>query len=48
MDGRMAKQGHDLEGLADALAALRDRIARLEGDIEGAAMVVARQRRIEE
>jgi hypothetical protein len=42
-----ATQSERLTRLAEAHAALRDRVSRLEGVIEGAAMA-ARQRRIEE
>ena len=42
-----AKQSDRLSRLAEAHAALRDRVSRLEGVIEGAAMAT-RQRRIEE
>ncbi|WP_260181071.1 hypothetical protein [Sphingomonas sp. BK580] len=37
----------DLAGMTEALAVVRDRVSRLEGVIEGAAMANAR-RRIEE
>ena len=47
MDGRIVKLGADLDGLVDAVGSLRDRVSRLEGVIEGAAMAT-RQRRIEE
>lgn len=47
LDGRITRTAADIDGLTDALAALRDRVSRLEGVIEGAAMA-ARQRRIEE
>lgn len=40
-------QGDQLARLAEAHGKLRDRVSRLEGVIEGAAMAV-RQRRIEE
>jgi hypothetical protein len=42
-----AGQGERLAALAEAHANLRDRVARLEGMIEGAAMA-GRQRRLEE
>lgn len=53
LDQRISRMGDDVGGLADATLALRDRISRLEGVIEGAAMAAAgaaanRQRRIEE
>lgn len=41
-------QGGRLAALAEAHADLRDRVSRLEGMIEGAAMAVRNQRRIEE
>jgi hypothetical protein len=47
LDSRMTRTGADIDGLTDALSAMRDRVSRLEGIIEGAAMA-ARQRRIEE
>lgn len=47
LDQRMSRMASDVEGLTDALADFRDRVSRLEGVIEGAAMA-ARQRRIEE
>jgi hypothetical protein len=47
LDGRISRMAGDIDGLTDALSALRDRISRLEGVIEGAAMAT-RQRRIEE
>lgn len=47
LDQRMGSMASDMEGLTDALANVRDRVSRLEGVIEGAAMA-ARQRRIEE
>lgn len=40
-------QGENLARLAEAHGALRDRVSRLEGMIEGAAMA-SRQRRLEE
>ncbi|MGJ3629178.1 hypothetical protein AB5I41_24165 [Sphingomonas sp. MMS24-JH45] len=42
-----ANQGNRLAALANAHADLRDRVSRLEGVIEGAAMA-GRQRRLEE
>ncbi|MBB4616411.1 hypothetical protein [Sphingomonas abaci] len=53
LDQRISRMGDDVGGLADATLALRDRISRLEGVIEGAAMAAAgaaanRQRRIAE
>ena len=49
LDTRMTRMAGDIDGLADGIASLRDRISRLEGMIEGAAMAVGRQqRRIEE
>ena len=47
LDGRITTLVADVDGLTDALANMRDRVSRLEGIIEGAAMA-ARQRRIEE
>ncbi len=47
LDQRMGSMASDMEGLTDALANVRDRVSRLEGIIEGAAMA-SRQRRIEE
>lgn len=46
VDQRIGRLGVDVERLAEAHGALRDRVARLEGIIEGAAMA-AGQRRIE-
>lgn len=43
----MAALAHDVAALSRAHADLRDRVSRLEGVIEGAAMA-ARQRRIKE
>lgn len=49
LDMRITAIGGDVEGLTDALANVRDRVSRLEGMIEGAAMAAGRQpRRIEE
>ncbi len=49
LDMRITAIGADVEGLTDALANVRDRVSRLEGMIEGAAMAAGRQqRRIEE
>jgi len=47
LDGRITQLVADVDGLTDALSNMRDRVGRLEGIIEGAAMA-ARQRRIEE
>ena len=47
LDGRITQLVADVGGLTDALSNMRDRVSRLEGIIEGAAMA-ARQRRIEE
>lgn len=47
LDKRIAGMAADMEGLTDALMNVRDRVSRLEGVIEGAAMAT-RQRRIEE
>jgi archaellum component FlaC len=47
LDGRITQLVADVDGLTDALSNMRDRVSRLEGIIEGAAMA-ARQRRIEE
>lgn len=47
LDQRMSEMASDIDGLTDALINVRDRVSRLEGVIEGAAMA-ARQRRIEE
>ena len=41
-------QSERLSRLAEAHGDLRDRVSRLEGMIEGAAMAAARQRRLEE
>jgi hypothetical protein len=38
LDQRMARMSGDMEGLTESMYALRDRISRLEGMIEGAAM----------
>ncbi|MBE2991764.1 hypothetical protein IFR23_07015 [Sphingomonas sp. CFBP 13603] len=49
LDVRMTRMAGDIDGLADGISSLRDRISRLEGIIEGAAMAASRQqRRIEE
>ncbi|PZO72133.1 MAG: hypothetical protein DI640_13495 [Sphingomonas taxi] len=49
LDVRMTRMAGDIDGLADGISLLRDRISRLEGIIEGAAMAAGRQqRRIEE
>ncbi|MEG3084444.1 hypothetical protein U1707_12395 [Sphingomonas sp. PB2P12] len=49
LDVRMTRMAGDIDGLADGISSLRDRISRLEGVIEGAAMAASRQqRRIEE
>lgn len=49
LDQRMTRMAGDIDGLATGLLAVRDRVARLEGVIEGAAMAAGRhQRRIEE
>jgi hypothetical protein len=49
LDVRMTRMAGDIDGLADGISSLRDRISRLEGIIEGAAMAAGRQqRRIEE
>ncbi|MBC3942834.1 hypothetical protein [Sphingomonas albertensis] len=49
LDVRMTRMAGDIDGLADGISLLRDRISRLEGIIEGAAMAASRQqRRIEE
>jgi hypothetical protein len=47
LDQRMSGMASDMEGLTEVLANTRDRVSRLEGIIEGAAMA-NRQRRIEE
>lgn len=48
LDQRMASIASDIEGLADALADVRDRVSRLEGFLEGAAAAArAQQSRIE-
>ncbi|WP_298808532.1 hypothetical protein [uncultured Sphingomonas sp.] len=47
LDGRITQLVADVDGLTDALSNMRDRVSRLEGIIEGAALA-ARQRRIEE
>jgi archaellum component FlaC len=47
LDQRLGGLVADIDGLTDVLADVRDRVSRLEGVIEGAAMA-ARQRRIEE
>jgi len=47
LDKRMATMASDMDGLTDAMGMLRDRVSRMEGLIEGAAMA-SRQRRIEE
>ncbi len=38
LDQRIGSVSDDLDGLADMLASVRDRVSRLEGVIEGAAM----------
>jgi hypothetical protein len=48
LDTRMTRMAGDIDGLADGITALRDRISRLEGMIEGAAMAAGRHRRLEE
>ncbi len=49
LDKRLGEMASDVEGLTDALMDVRDRVSRLEGVIEGAAMATGRQqRRIEE
>ena len=49
LDVRMTRMAGDIDGLADGISSLRDRISRLQGIIEGAAMAAGRQqRRIEE
>ena len=47
LDHRIGAMSTDMEGLTDAVAAVRDRVSRLEGVIEGAAMATG-QRRIDE
>jgi hypothetical protein len=47
LDRDVAQLGGRLAGLAGAHGDLRDRVSRLEGVIEGAAMAAAQQRRIE-
>ena len=47
LDSKMTTLTSDLGGLTDALVDVRDRVSRLEGVIEGAAMA-SRQRRIKE
>ncbi len=47
LDSRMSRMATDLAGMTEALAVVRDRVSRLEGVIEGAAMANAR-RQIEE
>lgn len=42
LDQRMSRMAGDMEGMADAMMALRDRVSRLEGVIEGAAMAAGR------
>ena len=39
MDQRISALAGDVEGLTDVVSALRDRVSRLEGFIEGAAAV---------
>jgi len=48
LDRDVAQLGGRLAGLAGAHGDLRDRVSRLEGVIEGAAMASAQQRRIEQ
>lgn len=51
LDKRVGGMASDMEGLTDALANMRDRVSRVEGIIEGAAMASGRrnmQSRIEE
>jgi hypothetical protein len=48
LDRDVAQLGGRLAGLAGAHGDLRDRVSRLEGVIEGAAMAAAQQRRIEQ
>ncbi len=38
LDHRIGRTADDLDGLADLVASVRDRVSRLEGIIEGAAM----------
>ena len=38
LDQRIGSVSDDLDGLADMVASVRDRVSRLEGVIEGAAM----------
>lgn len=38
LDQGMSRMANDMEGLTESMYALRDRISRLEGMIEGAAM----------
>ncbi len=45
LDVRMTRMAGDIDGLADGISSLRDRISRLEGIIEGAAMAASRQQR---
>ena len=47
LGGRIAGMASDVNGLTDALSAVRDRVSRLEGVIEGVAMA-SQQRRIEQ
>lgn len=48
LDQRISRMAGDMEGLTEAMYALRDRVSRLEGMIQGAAMARgADQSRIE-
>ena len=46
LDKRIATVADDMDGLADLVASLRDRVSRLEGIIEGAAMAASRKPRL--
>lgn len=48
LDKRLSRMASDVEGLTDALMDVRDRVSRMEGMIEGAAMAAGRGRRIEQ
>ena len=47
LDQRMVRMTADMEGMTESMYALRDRISRVEGIIEGAAMARGGQPRIE-
>jgi hypothetical protein len=44
LEGSVDKIGADLKGLAEAVASLRDRVSRLAGFIDGAAVAASRKK----